>query len=609
MQTAVAEIAPSLEPIPTDSRPNPRKVYQQLAVITAVLLLIAASRILQMTHLQMNGDDIWTIWQTFGTPADIIRWTPYDWPPLHFLVLGAWKELVGIQPVVLRFSSVLAFMLGLPCLYRFVRRVWDDRAALLSILAYAALGYSLYLSLFIRAYVLLLALTPLVLWLTARYFDHPSVRRGIYLALGMIAMFYSHYTSFFAFALIGLYTLFVYRQAIWHWWLPSTLTAIAAIPQIVSKWEGFATRTIVYRNMQLPPLPQAVRDLAAVFTGPTFLWWVILFVLASVLIIFRRSIRPQLFALAIWVCTPVGVYLLQDRLGLFQSPKYLWWVLPGLAVWIGWGLSRLPNMARRVVGVVLVVAMFWPTALDAHQPPLAFDTAFQGLRNSLQPDDVILIDPNCDCKHTEAWDYYMRLYFPNGLRFVNDPARARRVWYVSRDWQKDLPTQQLAATGRVAGTFFGPPSFLFRLYEAPPDVKGVLFENGMRFHGAEVIGVSSPNGVAFRAGQTVRVRLWWSVDRAVGLDYSVGVYLPTDNVTVQVDGPPQVSDAPKETSRWVTGRYYIDERQFTLPPRLYGKPYPIFMSVYQWWDNVRIAAPGVNQDKLLPIQTISVHAW
>ncbi len=114
----------------------------------------------------------------------------------------------------------------------------------------------------------------------------------------------------------------------------------------------------------------------------------------------------------------------------------------------------------------------------------------------------------------------------------------------------------------------GPPELLIRLYEGPPDFAGVLYDNGMRFHGAEVIqnGVLSQGPIARREGQTIRLRLWWSVDAApLAADYSLSTVIVDDNgvIVAQFDGPPQVAgtpDDPRETSQWQPGRYYVEER-------------------------------------------------
>ena len=70
----------------------------------------------------------------------------------------------------------------------------------------------------------------------------------------------------------------------------------------------------------------------------------------------------------------------------------------------------------------------------------------------------------------------------------------------------------------------------------------ILFTNGMRFHGMDIL---SPSGRIALTGpltaqhdfSTIRIRLWWSVDQAPTADYSVGTYLFFRGAVVdQVDG-------------------------------------------------------------------------
>jgi hypothetical protein len=110
----------------------------------------------------------------------------------------------------------------------------------------------------------------------------------------------------------------------------------------------------------------------------------------------------------------------------------------------------------------------------------------------------------------------------------------------------------------------------------------------------------------------VRVRLWWSADQAIGLDYSEATYLLNKvggRRIAQFDGPPQISNGPQATSRWTTGRYYVEEREITLPYPLASNEFDIALTVYQWWDNTRIAAPGVDENDLLYLGTVTVKAW
>src|SRR5260221_14504941 len=90
--------------------------YLPLAM-AALLLIVAASRMIRLPGLNPDGDEIWSIWQTFGTPQQILMWTPYDWPPLYYLMLGAWKVIAGFDPVMLRLLSVLGFFPGVTFMF------------------------------------------------------------------------------------------------------------------------------------------------------------------------------------------------------------------------------------------------------------------------------------------------------------------------------------------------------------------------------------------------------------------------------------------------------------------------------------------------------------
>lgn len=118
----------------------------QIIIPTLLLLIVGASRITLLAEWQMDNDEVWTVWQSLGSPLDIIRWTPYDWPPLHFLLVGMWTDLVGIHPEIVNYLSVLIFLIGVASMYRLVYHIKDHRAALVAGLVYASLGYAIVLS-------------------------------------------------------------------------------------------------------------------------------------------------------------------------------------------------------------------------------------------------------------------------------------------------------------------------------------------------------------------------------------------------------------------------------------------------------------------------------
>ncbi|MCY3906116.1 MAG: glycosyltransferase family 39 protein [Anaerolineaceae bacterium] len=191
-----------------------------LPLLVPALLLVAASRLLRLDDLTMNRDEVWSIWQTFGSFGDILRRTPYDWPPLYFLTLGAWSQLAGIQPLALRALSALAFMPGAAIAFRLLRRWRGWRAGLIALLVWSGLGMGIQLSMEVRGYALQSPLAMLALWMAVCHFERPGWRRALPLALTMAALFWLSYTGGMVILLTGMFVLLVYRLRLRSWLLP-----------------------------------------------------------------------------------------------------------------------------------------------------------------------------------------------------------------------------------------------------------------------------------------------------------------------------------------------------------------------------------------------------
>ncbi|MCB9450466.1 MAG: glycosyltransferase family 39 protein [Anaerolineaceae bacterium] len=588
---------------------------------TAGLLLIAAGRLLRisLTAKELHVDEVWSVWQLLGTNTTYTLDT--NWPPLYYMVLDGWQQVAGRYPVVLRSLSVFFFLLGAAFVYRLLRRAQGAAAGLLGMMVYSALALGIFLTTEIRGNALVFSLLPLALWLTMRYFTRPNWRRALPLAVTMAAMFYTAYTAFGAFILLGLFSLLVYRLAVVQWWRPGIIAGILAIPGIMNISSLAVGRVAATNTIELPPLLPAISGYFERVAGYSFLPWVGLFVIATILMVIARPRTPVFYGLVGWLFAPLLFYLLNPILGFF-SATYGWFIAPGFLLWIGWGLSYLPRPGQfAAIGVALLV-MFAPVPYDNYQAAGApLGRSFEWLAQHVEWGDVVIIDPMwkdayCgyrNCINASEWDYLIDLYFPQGLQIVSEPGDYRRIWYLKWDGEgwHDAELAQRIETGRIAGEFVGPPEALFRLYEGPPDWEGVLFENGLRFHGVDVVG-ESPRPLVRREGDTIRLRLWWSVDMPVGLDYSFSLQVSRNGqLAMQSDGGPQLIDPnlPDATSQWVPGQYYIEERELVVPLQMSSGRYPIWLAVYQWWDGERIAAPGMNDNKLLPILDLYMKAW
>lgn len=633
---------PSLDgATPIDSIPNAERSVNGISVtgqtrlkpnslwlIVALLLVIVASRAyrLDVDVLDVQTDEAWSVFQTFGALTDVVRWTPYDWTPLYYVELALWRGLVGAHPVALRWLSVLLFAVGCGAMYRVGRRLIGE--GVIPMLAFAAFGYMVFLSTEMRGYAFMLAVYPLALWWTLRYFYQPTLRRAVPLGIALAALFYTSLTAVPASAMLVLFTLIVYGARAWRWIVPAAIAAVIAAPEIINKAGIVAGRARATATIQLPPLGDALTALYRAHTGDPFWLWVGLVIFALVLIsplnplVGRNRSRPAqprvIIVLLAWLLMPFALYVTNGLIGFFNH-RYAWWVMVGAALLVGAGAARLAaargssnHIAYRAAywgtAALLVVFAFLPMPLDEYQlgePPLA--ESFAWLADHAQPGDVVLLDPNCACASTERLAYLSRAYFPDGLRYVGEPGNYRRVWYVTGAAGATPEILASVERGRVAGEFVGPPEALFRVYEAPPDPAGEVYANGMRFHGAEIVGM---NGLhTFHEGETFTLRLWWTVDRPPEQDYSVGVFVidAAGAVVIQQDSAPRTN--PPETSRWQPGTIYVEDRTFTLPFPLPRDTYRVMLALYWWQDQTRITAPGISADGLRYLTDLYVASW
>lgn len=595
------------------------RLYRRLLLFSPVWLVIAAGRVLRLSFAdkELHVDEVWSIWQLLGTNHTYTL--DANWPPLYVVLLDVWQTLVGRHPLFLRYLSVLLFLIGASAVYQILCRMRDQVAGILGMLAYSALPIGIFLTTEVRGYALAYSLFPVTLWLSMLYFDRPSLRRAALVGIAMAALCYTTYSAAGALLVLGLYWLIVYHRKFRHWWAPAIIAGGIILPLLLLIRDNALGRVQgLMEHTTLPPIFSSIADIYQAYAGEQAVFWLVIVVVAGAFLLWKRSRNRQMWALLGWVLFPVILYATEPVLGLFR-PTYSWFVLLGGALVVGWGLSYLPRIGQILAASGLVLAMFQPVPYDNYQAQGApLGRSLEWLAVHAQWGDVVYIDPNwqdgyCSfegCINAEVWEYLIDVFFPHGLPIVDDPAGYRRVWYLKADGWQDSQAEQRVVEGRVPGQFVGPWHTLLRLYEAPPDPVGIPYANGMRFHGMDVLD-QTPRPLVRREGDTMRLRLWWSVDRPVEVDYSVSVQVVRgESVIAQVDGAPvPIDGGSSQTSAWEPGRFYIEERVLSLPEFAFADVYTLYLAVYQWWDGMRIDAPGTNDAMLLPLHKLTIKSW
>lgn len=566
--------------------------HVHLMLAAALLLFAAALRFQHLVDFLEWPDEIRTAWRAQGSFEDLLIRTPPDWPPTYGVLMWGWARLAGEKLETQRLLMALFGVLATALIYRAALALTHQRRmALLAGLLYAAAGYAIFAGVDVRAYGLLLALGALAVWQMLRWLARPNWRRAGIAALALAALFYLSYTSLVFIAFLLVFALALHPRP--RWLGLSGLTALLLLPVFPAFLASAGSRLAVMPQ-PLPPLGEAILEIYGDYGGSV--WFGALLAAAGLTALWsitRRLDRwRRVGLLLVWSLAPLAVYFILNNKEFIET-RYTWWVLIGLILLIADAAAHLPRLAQLgVTAAVIAYALFVPVDFSAYRLPETTSPPFRAVLSwfaaQLRPGDVLVIDPYCTCGEPFAWDYFLRQSFPTGyLPLVDHPGEAARVWYLSTTgWQQDEALKAAVMDGRSESIFAGPWYFLLRLYEAPPLRAGVSFGGRVGFHGVEI----ARNDTILAQNDRVDVRLWWSAQTALDADYSISLAIldARGRLVAQADGAPHFGSTPAQMSAWTPGVYYEDHRTLQLPPDSADGDYVLVVTVYQWWDGVRL---------------------
>jgi hypothetical protein len=308
--------------------------------------------------------------------------------------------------------------------------------------------------------------------------------------------------------------------------------------------------------------------------------------------------------------------------------RYVWWVLLALALFIGAGSAYMPRVVR--IGVIGTVLVLMAGNIYDRMTPERFynyEENFAWLATQVEPGDVLIRDSYfcaLSCGHGGmTWNYYQLYYLGHSIQQVYGPADARRVWYIRSSGTDNADLMNRILAGRLRAQFTGPGFFYTQLYIAPPDPEGVLYENGLRFHGVDFLdadGYTRYDVVEVKERETLHVRLWWSIDAPLPQGYSVSTRILSQDgaIIAQQDAAPQPIHIrplyplplPESMLEWETNTLYVDERFMEIPDLNDFHHSELTMIVYDWQDdNTRFHAAGVDDMGVRHFPNTEIFVW
>jgi hypothetical protein len=317
----------STAPIPPlTASPRPIAWAGALAPLTVALpvVLAALTGLYDLAAESLWIDEASSVWMaTRPWPVfwSLLAGDPH--PPLYYLTLKLWISVVGPSEWAVRVPSVIASVLAVFLLFRFLTRVANVRLALLASLTLALSGLHVHYAQEARPYAFLAWLAVAATDALWRWQAEGGRRHVLAYTLCAIALAYTHVGGLFVLIGQGAWWLWMRRASAWRQlWLPVVL-AVAYAP----RWPALLSTAGWACSYCQPPSVSAVLGTGLTSLG-SFMALVVAFtfvILFLYVVVRKRATPPTLApgALSLLVAVAVAVQLVPLTISLRGSSIYL----------------------------------------------------------------------------------------------------------------------------------------------------------------------------------------------------------------------------------------------------------------------------------------------
>ena len=408
----------------------------EATVLAAIIAVAALLRVREALRTPTWFDEIVTIWLARLSPRELLGALAEDvHPPLHFLMVCAWRALGGEGDLWLKSLSILIGLATIAVTWALARDLFGRGAAWIAAALLALHPDHVYFSQEVRNYVLLHFTVVLSIWRAWRWMESGRRRDAVLYALAATAALYTHYLAGLVLAFLGLWGLAAIggdRRRTLEWVGIHLAVAVAFAPQLPIFVRQMALdREHWIRSATADQLLGLVRKLAfrAVYLIPP------LFALALAPLLRARKRRssallwivPFAPVLLAWALTRMGAHLFIER--------YMFFTLPAFSALVAAGLSGLPAgwVRRGAVAATLLFALRSTVISPPHEEAAALGQAATWLGSRLGPGDpVFCVDTHSFLfmrHHLSAGRARLLLMEPGlpyyeGARLIPDSLRA-----------------------------------------------------------------------------------------------------------------------------------------------------------------------------------------
>ncbi len=580
-------------------------------ILALILLYAALQRVWNINKESFWADEGWTMILSKGpTLSDVVQTMANDQhPPLYFVLMHYWIDLVGNSEVTTRLLSTFWSLIAVAAVYRLGADVFSPEAGAIAALLLALADNDTFLAQEARHYTQMAALVAVSTLCYFRYWRRPSRRNGIAWLLSSSALLYTHYLGGFIIIVQLIHILIFARLAhrlrdmLLRWaaiclsWLPWAFVFVGQ-----SLWRY--TRPIIFQSA-MPNTPESfalVRgDLFGSHFGLTFglllLGLVYVYYCKGAIRITWRPASPTLYLALCFLIPIISLIVINTRYEILTTRNFLL-ITPVIMLLIGHGLTNLDRFPRLFVLTVLVVIGL--TTVDAYflKPPWR-QVALDILNNRTGSEPVLM----------DVWTDGFALRYHIGRDLHTDPETLPLV--MLPEWRERYGKgfdayllQYLSDKDSFWLAYWGDSQNpLFGFFTGHGFVRTATQFETHRDNQIDVYRYDRvPGGIAARFGDLfeltysqieratvdgkpeLRVSLLWRAVQHPTLDYSVSVFVldPSGQLVAQHDSPPLDGHSP--TTGWQTGDLRFDHHNLTLPADLPPGRYAVGVKIYWYGD-------------------------
>jgi hypothetical protein len=636
-----------------------------LIAITAVLLLAALLRIYHITQQSIWFDEAFA-WNIIIQDDMFPRIATDTHPPLYYLMLRVWVFFSGDSPLALRYLSALASIMTVAFVYRVGRelmftiistrnysppakardyqkdkpskvaetikqpnnnqplqRAWNPLVGQLPAMFCAPVFASfviaisdaeIFLAQEARNYALYTFFATLSMWMYLRWLRRPSITSAFWWASSVTALVYTHYLGLFIPFIQGLHVLLFLRGRMRINGVG--ILALSGLP--VLPWFIFVTIPQT-QNALDNSLPFAIDSnwdtllhLRGNFLGAQWALMIVLAIAGLFVMTGRFAESPlqkrhkygAFFIVFMWFAVPFSVLFFGNYFAELLTERKLLIVVPAISLMIGFGLSRMDNLAR--IFLVAVLLVYGVSTVDYWREKEPWDEIAAETLIYAQPSDLAIAEVQVG---QYPMKYYWQRYLPDGASFTTYPYLIDLTMAPTLDWYTyyDALLPQLFVenqrnrSGDVATVwlvFWGGDEIIFeRLaengYTRTMTTVTKHLDNDINLYRYDHLptepAASYQNGMDLRAveidAETLRVDLWWSVDEQLAENYTTAVMLLDESglPVAQMDSQPYFEQ--RSTSSWQPTTVVFDPKTLQLNDgvsELAAGEYTVIVKVYLW---------------------------